>query len=585
MTLMKENSMMMKLELLPDELLLDLFDYFAGIDLLYAFSGLNFRFNYLLHKLYRNYRFILSSVSKRHFDNLCHQHLPLIADRIIHIGISNYQETPEQIDLFLSYISSFTQFTQLRILSFSYVYSQKICFKLLEEIHNLVNLIDLKIHSCSFDIDQNGFQIILDSIWSLPKLVYLRFDKIKNEQHTSFTPTKISLTLKYIIIYGWFFNISEWNHLLEYTPHLKHLSIPFGTLVDENHFESIGSTLTHLNIRVYEGSENLLVKTFQTVPHLYRLEIKLNFNLMNGHQWERIIRKYLPNIKVFRLIMNDNISTFDHTEDYVDKLVDTFRSPFWCEEHRWFIRCLIWQSRIQLHTLPNTFNYYEQRIPDLQKSTDPYDNKQDFYLKLTHIYDETYFDKMAIPYSSVLPHLEDLNIKLPINNLFWSTVPTLKRLRSLTIASHCDIFQKQVQRLLDQASHLTILCIKQDVGLPLQRSLFTYTNTTVEDLDLESTNHNFNEEDCQALRQSPLGLQCQVLTICVENRESILILVNHMKNLRSLKVQVRNEREKKLESSDVTNNHELILWLKDHLSSTYMITKHEDVLDFILIWI
>jgi hypothetical protein len=94
----------MNLELLPNEILLDVFDYLNGIDLLRVFYGLNSRFNFLLCNQFRSYRFPFNSISKRNFDIICQQHLPFIADRIISMNLYDYKDTPDQINLFFSYI-------------------------------------------------------------------------------------------------------------------------------------------------------------------------------------------------------------------------------------------------------------------------------------------------------------------------------------------------------------------------------------------------------------------------------------------------------------------------------------------------
>jgi hypothetical protein len=113
----------MNLELLPNEIILDLFDYFDGIDLLRAFYNLNSRFNFLLYKQFRFYCFNLQSVSKRNFDIICQQYLPFIADKVIALHFSNINETPEETNLFFSYIPSFNQFTQLRSFKFLCLHS------------------------------------------------------------------------------------------------------------------------------------------------------------------------------------------------------------------------------------------------------------------------------------------------------------------------------------------------------------------------------------------------------------------------------------------------------------------------------
>ena len=130
----------MELEFLPNELILELFNYFDGIDLLRAFYDLNRRFNYLLYKQFRFYSFKFHSKSKRNFDMICYQHLPFMADRVISLTLSNDADTPEQINLFFSYIQSFNQFTYLQSLSLSTIRSYQTLIKLITECQHLSNL-------------------------------------------------------------------------------------------------------------------------------------------------------------------------------------------------------------------------------------------------------------------------------------------------------------------------------------------------------------------------------------------------------------------------------------------------------------
>ncbi|CAF3633147.1 unnamed protein product [Rotaria sp. Silwood1] len=109
----------MNLDLLPNEILLILFAYFNGIDLLHAFYGLNSRFNLLLYNQFQAYYFCFSSLSKRKFDMICQQHLPFICDRIITLTLTDDEDTPEEIDLFFSYILSFKWFTHLPLLDYA----------------------------------------------------------------------------------------------------------------------------------------------------------------------------------------------------------------------------------------------------------------------------------------------------------------------------------------------------------------------------------------------------------------------------------------------------------------------------------
>ncbi|CAF4342690.1 unnamed protein product [Rotaria sp. Silwood2] len=136
-------------------------------------------------------------------------------------------------------------------------------------------------------------------------------------------------------------------------------------------------------------------------------------------------------------------------QEQVNELVNSFRSSFWINEHKVFIRCITSSNTIHLDSLSKLPNGYEYKQLDSWQST------------------------------------RDLHINLPINNQFWSMVSSLKRLYSLRISSYTDSFYSQLQLLLDQAVHLHILTVRQDALLPFQSSLFKLTSTTIRKLHLD----------------------------------------------------------------------------------------------------
>ncbi|UJR24448.1 hypothetical protein I4U23_005824 [Adineta vaga] len=84
------------------------------------------------------------------------------------------------------------------------------------------------------------------------------------------------------------------------------------------------------------------------------------------------------------------------------------------------------------------------------------------------------------------------------------------------------------------------------------------------------------------LCRSPLGIQCETLTITVKNKRNILALINNMPNLRSLHVC-------SLDYYWPTNGsvsfaiEEIVQWLRQQLPSTCAVT--EDYSSDILVWI
>jgi len=535
-------------------------------------------------------------VPKRNFDMICQQHLPFIADRVYTLRLSDYEETPEQINLFFSYIPSFIQFIQLRSLTINIIQSYPTLIKIINECQYLYNLTHLTLGSHDLRNYQFDFQLIIDNIWSLPKLRYFHFDVLVLEEQNFCTPTKVSSTLEYVNMRGYSLKWNQMNRLSEYTPRLKKLSICIESSDNDDYIPSPIPTIIDLHITIFCASDaSRMISFLQNISNVRCLNINLSSNLIDGYQWEEVIRNYLPKLKEFGLDINKTFPLDQNMQQQVDQLIDSFRSSFWVDEHQWFVRCLAVKTTIHLYTLCNSCHFRGREFPNLWRSTYPYDNQQRFYHNLTKICNETYFDQ-PIPSDIRLRNIKYLFIKLPIHRRFWSIVPSLKRLFLLNISFHADNFQNQLQELLDRAPHLYCLRISQNESLPLQVSLFNYKNESIRELNLRKCNYWFNEEECMRLCHSPLGVQCQLLHIHVKNRECIIILVNNMINLRALHTQCEDEKFNKQSTSkendkddfrdeNIENKDELVHWLTDRLPSTCLIVKDPKPNSLIRIWI
>ncbi len=92
----------MTLEYLANELLFNIFDYLNTTHLLNAFYSLNIHYDQLLLTYFRVRRHLdLHSISKQKFKTVCQQILPSIIDRLLSLHLSDDDETPQQIELFL----------------------------------------------------------------------------------------------------------------------------------------------------------------------------------------------------------------------------------------------------------------------------------------------------------------------------------------------------------------------------------------------------------------------------------------------------------------------------------------------------
>ncbi|CAF0905874.1 unnamed protein product [Adineta steineri] len=503
----------MNIELLANEILLDLFDYFDGIDLFHTFYALNTRFNLLICKQYPLHCFTFCSIKKSQFDELCQQHIPRLTNRVYGLSFAEYAQTPGQMDLFFTYIPSFEQFSGLRSLSLQNITSSETLIKVIQELPYLLNLMHLTINCYSAREYFIDFQWMHDTIWSLPKLRICSLTIYAIGSRKFCIPTKISSSLQSVELTSFQLDINQIDQLMKNTPHLKHLSIhtKIPSAMNDDYNSSSLSTLINLDIN----------------------------NMINGYEWEQIIRNYLFKLKIFELDMHDDIPTNQNIEDYMNQLFNSFQSSFWINEHQWFIHCYIVDTTIRLFT-SSKFSYYypDQKLPRIWKSTNPKDNHQNLYRSITMI-NENFFEQ-PIPSDICLSRIDYITIKFPLHDQFWSTISNFNHLSSINVLSYNDAYQSELQNLFDRAPKLHSL------------------------------------QECLLFCDSPLGMQCHTCSFNVTNRHCIINLVKNMINLQALHIYCQEISEE--------NKVELIQWLKDHLPSTCFVTKDPDSTNAIRIW-
>ncbi|CAF4685266.1 unnamed protein product [Rotaria sp. Silwood2] len=278
------------------------------------------------------------------------------------------------------------------------------------------------------------------------------------------------------------------------------------------------------------------------MPNLYYLNIKGWKFYISGYEWKDIIVKYLPNLRIFRLSMLLDFNNNIDKEKQVDQLLEAYRSPFWIEEHQWFIGCL-WTESINdamfcLYSLPYSFESIPGGVsPSIYrtKSTCPSEIKFSYDHVHGLLYDSSVFKNTEFSHVQ-FNHIEELAIELPFDDKFFSIFLNLDYLLSLTL-SHLNHYSSQLQSLFNKMPRLLSLKFRSwstkemppfDIMCPSVRYL------DLQGVDVTRDRHCFNIRQCEKLSKSPLGIQCQELHIEVTDIPSILELVYMMKNLRTL---------------------------------------------------
>jgi hypothetical protein len=481
-------------------------------------------------------------------------------------------ETPGQINDFLSHYSTLNQLINLQSLSLSKIDCEQTMNEIMNKLCHFSNLIHLNIvDSCHFEAQH------LDIIWSLPKLRHCKLGKIFH-MYLSESPRVISFSLVNVSIWCSGDYRASVNRLLKCTPNLQHLSM---SLIDPNCDQISFSIPSMKSLKIFV--EDFASSLKSLLSHMINLS-KLNVNIwdihLDGYRWEKIIRRYLPKLKIFQFSMSIPSRNNIDCEQKVDEILNSFRTDFWLNEHRWFVRCH-WNpdeddfSGYYLYTLPYTSNILSHRMGKCFKSTCPNEDDYSSYdcVQILNYSFASRFDSRLF-----FPKLHELSLTFPSEENFWSIIPTLDQLTTLHLNIEND--DDQWQTLLDKTPRLYSLELTSNSITNMLASQIS--NKSIRRLDFEYIDGLFNEETCNALIHSPLGIQCELLTIKVENSTNIILLVNHMKNLRALKVQCGDEissyQARELEKD------RLVKWLQQNLSLTCIISK-ETYSHFIRLWI
>ncbi|CAF4168877.1 unnamed protein product [Rotaria sp. Silwood2] len=573
----------MKLEYLPNELLHDLFEYFDPIELIHTFEDLNTRFNRLLFICFRSYRLDFRSISKSNFDLICKQYLPLIIDHVSSLCLSDGEETPQLYEHLIAYCLTIDEFTHLRSILLQKIDSANIIFNITSDCFYLPYLTHLKIIECNFTNDKDPKQLIYN-IWHLNNLTHCTLD-MTFELRLSFCGLSIiSKSMEYLSIKDYIFSSIELTHLLSLTPYLQHLCITFGESIDiKSHRILTAPFITSLELH-FGGSLSTLTNILKSMPNLLHLKLETGSINLNGNQWKQILINYIRKIKTFRFLIRVLSLRYNHVEEHLEDLLSTFQTPFWIDDHQWYVRC-DWPQHTNkifvLYTLPycfgDTYVIYQNRW---SKTTCPNVRDYNSYDRVKDVFYKGCIDNSTL-FSICYPKIYRLTLKLPFDNNFWNIIPRLDHLTSLEVIQTQENYRSeyQLKDLLNRAARLDFLSVDAISFLLLAQ--LNITHASLRRLQLKPyrsrTNCYLNAAQCSILADSLLGHQCEVLIIRIENRTIILDLIDKMHNLRALNFECQDD------NSLLHSNDEFVEWLRNSLPETYSISRHRSRL--IRVWI
>jgi hypothetical protein len=549
---------MSTLESLCNELFIDLFEYFNVVDLLPSFADLNDRFNSLLFDYCRTFRADFRSILRKDFDPFNEKYFRSIKSQIFYLRLSNAPKTPDQCTRLWCDYFTIGQFENLRSLTLHKLGSELLLTSdFFVDFHCLRRLTHLKFVDCSFyDLKDTDLQGLIDQIWTLPRLTHFYWDCHFLWRPLFRLPKCVSTSLQCLTINHQYWSSNRFAPLFATTPRLRKFSVALMPYEEDDLpvWEKFVPSSTHLPLTkvflFWVNSGRLLTNLFHLLPNVNHLKIEAtNPILFDGHQWEQLLVKSFPQLKVFQLKM---YLTFPRDENYPEKFnryFNTYRSSFWIDR-RWFIRCHWGFSgedlEICLYSLPYSFNDcpFPEYLSNMEtKSTCPtdlcfsYDSVREFTYE-PWMSDNEFMSRVQFM------NIEQLFVKLPFDSQFLSVFPTFFNLRSLIINKLPPDSELQLQQILDCAPRLEEIDFFSWTTMAMPP--YSLQNSSLYRLNLDGYDHLvkrhcYTTEECLAFVESPLGRRCRVLTIRVKELECILILTSMMLNLRTL--YLRDERD------------------------------------------
>ncbi|CAF5029137.1 unnamed protein product [Rotaria sp. Silwood1] len=495
--------------MLPNELFLEVFEYLNGVDIIYAFSQLNNRFQHLLINYVHTFDF--TSITKAKFDYVTQHH---DIHRWKSLRLSEDEQTPGQIRLFAQLFPFSQYISQLQSLS----------------------IINMK---------PSFAKTILSQFISFDHLISLTITTICGE---NIQPFKLP-SLKQLVFTG-----CKHNNWIKNFHCLESVEYTIKDACHVNYVLTLPKTLKHLKLFYNEARDGNAVRTsLSQMSQLTKLALYDNGDcsiLPDGRQWEELIKSSLPLLKTFQFCF---YFLFNHnTLDDINQAISSFSTPFYLVEKCWFTRC---DSNNQysalgaFYTLPFTFSKIriDTKSCDIGISTLATSNTDERKHGSSEKVETLLFkEKCQMPsQASVTSNI----VRLVLNGgLLASSYSSLNNLRHLEIRRNIRMSVTDFADLLENASQLQSLTLLISVLIKLTDS---FTNKTVCDqlskriqsltIADSLSNHDYDRNMDQANILSNIvrvfGNTCEHLSLHLSTApKTVLPILQNMKQLRSLHI-------------------------------------------------
>ncbi len=537
---MSDIQTITKFESLPNEILIECFEYLNAVEIFNSFDYLNSRFHNLIRNipLYLNIEELEQSTLVQFGIEMLLN--PQMKKQIISLKLSDKNKFGNIKTLF-SFIS-LNEFSHLRalILSDLNLDMDSQIFSMLPSLTNLR-------YFCLEDSYMRNDEILESlpkstiQILSIPTLADIL-------PLTNLFTSLVNLTVSSCYV-------NQFCDFFEYLPGLQYLDIkdlrrPYDIVANEPqspHNQAVH--LKHLVINNLHVGFDALEILLQQTPNLKLLIVSSDGDrdIVDACRWRKLINTSLPLLDVFKFQFGLYIGNEEHF--IVDKF-QQFQTQFWYHQHHWYTECILAEGRALIYTVPYILNEYEI-TSDTRRYFNRSFNNMTVFAKVTDLKlnigvmtnsDEYYFPNVKslrlsntrVNANQGYPFLKTIRIEC------LKTMINLCNLVHLEIRSECRWKSPSVMlQLLKEASHLSSLKVNKTTLFAMFKNLelCEYLTKMIKKLDISTSVFGYEYSDLDESTKI-----CQIFSNLEEFRcdvgssDNLEMILNQLSKLTHMKV-------------------------------------------------
>ncbi|CAF3213555.1 unnamed protein product [Rotaria sp. Silwood2] len=282
----------------------------------------------------------------------------------------------------------------------------------------------------------------------------------------------------------------------------------------------------------FDSFEQCVIKLQQLTHFKVVARVKDMSDLMNGTRWEQLMLRTRISKFNFRFKYNSSKSVIRNQDN--NSLLDSFRSPFWLEQKRWFVACHkeTLDSALNVYSVPefrphHVFFYHNNSYPPLSTAP-PRIEQQSFYnsnIDLVVKFSESITPPLY--HFSQVDSLRLLGSTLPSVSILMSYVD-LHRIKKLDVSNISTILVGELHSLFDhtpQLYHFTLKILNPLFVLPRQ----------LRSCKLENNGQSIDVDQFCSICSS-----IEHLDITVESKEIMIALIDRLEHLESIVFRLGN---------------------------------------------